>query len=416
MKHPSVVPVAALAATLFLLGSSTAYGKRKDLEITLVRPEARYFGSYSGTARIALGEVHDEGFAEAPNFLGVGPQAMYAVTLQGTRAEVIGTTVSRLLEATGLAAAPDSADYVMDMVIRRNRFFITQTAVKFRLRSEVFLEFTFRQGDSVAGRVLACGNSQRKTQIASQTKVEATYQVGLNDALSKLLNSETFQGLVGEGWRSSTERWGNPEITQIDRNKFYGPSDTAQAQIRRLRAVLQEVDATRLVLQDFALKDETYKQKQDSDPELASSYVPELVREHLQSFFPGAFETVVRRSEWQTGQGIVVAGDLLRFKIGSYMKRSMIGFGAGKDKLEAEIFFKDGASGDELFKLDLLSSNWGADFQIKKGQIRDIADQAARDISYLLVQALVPEYSYPEDLEVAFDDLPYPSEGGGVRR
>lgn len=296
------------------------------------------------------------------------------------------------------------------IVIRRNRFFINETALKFRLRSEVFLEFTFRRGDAVVGRVLACGNSQRKAQIATKTKVEATYQVGLNDALSKLVESDTFRRLVGEGWTGAIARWGNPEITHVDRDKFYGPSDTVVAQIRRARGALEAVDASTLVLRDFDLQDETYKGKKDADPELASSYLPELIRVHLEAFFPGAFATIVRSGEPQQGKGLVVAGNLLRFKIGSYMKRALIGFGAGKDKLEAEIFFQDG-SGKTLFKIDLISTNWGAGFQIKKGQIRDIADQGARDVAYLLVQALVPEYSYPADLEVAFDDVPYPSEG-----
>jgi hypothetical protein len=37
-----------------------------------------------------------------------------------------------------------------------------------------------------------------------------------------------------------------------------------------------------------------------------------------------------------------------------------------------------------------------------------MADQLARDMAYFLVEILVGEYSYPEDLEVCFDDTPYP--------
>ena len=416
--RPSVTSIAVLAAIL-LLSASSVHGKRKDLVIELMPPEAQYFGSYAGATRIALGEVRDEGFIEAPDFVGVGPEAVYAVVLAGGREGAIRSAVSKLLEVTGLAAAPGDADYLLDVVIRRNRFFINQTAIKFRLRSEVFLEFTLRQGDTVVGRVLACGNSQRKTQLASKAKVEATYQVGLNDALSKLVKSDTFRRLVGEGWTPATARWGNPEITPIDRDKFYGPSDTAQAEVYPARLALVDVDPKTLVLQDFALMDQKYLEDKGADPELAASYLPELVRVHLGAFFPGAFATVERRGEPQPGDGVVLAGNLLRFKIGSFAKRVWIGFGAGKDKLEAEVLFQDGA-GQELFKLDIVSSNWGAGFQIKKGQLRDIADQAARDIAYLLVQALVPDYTYPPDLEVAFDGLPYPSAGsrreGDVRR
>ena len=60
--------------------------------------------------------------------------------MESPRDEAIGAAVSGLLEVTGLAAPPDSADYVMDVVIRRNRFFFHQPAGKFKLQSEVFLE------------------------------------------------------------------------------------------------------------------------------------------------------------------------------------------------------------------------------------------------------------------------------------
>lgn len=197
-------------------------------------------------------------------------------------------------------------------------------------------------------------------------------------------------------------------MERIDRDKFYGPTDLARLQVSNAREALMGVDATTLILQDFAMKDEKFVAKEDSDPEFAAAYLPELVRVHLEAFYPGAFPRIGRRAEWQDGEGLVLTGDLLRFKIGSFAKRAWIGFGAGKDLLEAAVVLREGAGGEELFRLMVVSSNWGAGFQVKKGQIRDMAEQAARDIAFLLVQAAVPDYAYPDGLEVAFDGEPYP--------
>jgi hypothetical protein len=407
MHHKSVLPIVVLV--LLTLGLPAQ--ARKDLNLTLQPPTAADFGKYSGEARIALGEVVDDGFAESPHFLGMGPQAVYSVLLVQTREESVRTAVSHLLKETGLfAAKPADATYTMDVTIRRLRFFIHQTAFRFRLRTAAFIEFTFRQGDSVVGRVLACGNSQNQAQVATKKKVETTYQYGFDDALHKLVGSETFTRIVGDGWQPGTgsAEGGEYKIMRITRDRFYGPSDLIRSEIEKAKHTIKPGAAPVLILQDFKLKDEKYQAREDADLELAERYLPELLREHF-AFYPGAFEAVERREEWKGGEGLVVTGDLLRFKIGSFMKKVLIGLGSGKDKLEAVVYFKDGATGDELYKLDFKSSGWGAGWQIKRGQVRDMADQLARDLAFFLVETLVEGYSYPENLEVRFDDIPYPS-------
>lgn len=384
----------------------------KDFVLTLQSPTSENFGKYSGGTRIALGAVVDDGFAENPDFLGMGPQAIYSVLLSQTREDSVRTAVSQLLEETGLlAGTPAEATYTLDVTIRRLRFFVHQTIGRFRLRTEAFLEFTFRQGDAVVGRVLACGNSQNQAQFASKKKVQATYQYGFDDALYKLVQSETFTRILGDGWSpgSGSAEGGEYNVMRITRNRFYGPSDLIRTEIENARGAI-EPDARRvLILQDFELKDEKYKTRKDADPDLAERYLPELLREHF-AFFPGAFESIERRGEWEKAEGLVVTGDLLRFKIGSYMKRALVGFGAGKDKLEAVVRVKDGVTGDELYKLHFKSSAWGEGWQFKRGQIRDMADQLARDLAFFLVEIGTTKYSYPEELEVRFDDIPYPSD------
>jgi hypothetical protein len=406
VNRKSMVPIVVF--TLLALGLPARAAK--DLVLTLQPPASTNFGKYSGEARIILGAVVDDGFTEGPHFLGMGPQAAYSVFLNQTREESVRAAVSHLLEEAGLVPdTPAEATHTMDVTIRRLRFFIHQTFGRFRLRSEVFLEFTFRQEDAVAGRVLACGNSQNHAQFASKKKVQATYQYGFDDALYKLVESETFSRILGDGWSSGSgsAEGGEYKIMRITRNRFYGPSDLIRTEIENARSAI-EPDARRvLILQDFELKDEKYKTRKDADLELARRYLPELLREHL-VFFPGAFDVVERRAEWEHAEGLVVTGDLLRFKIGSYMKRALIGFGAGKDKLEAMVQFRDGATGEELYRLDFKSSAWGAGWQMKRGQIRDMADQLARDLAFFLVEVGTTGYSYPEDLEVRFDDIPYP--------
>jgi len=407
------VRLAGALVTLLVL--ATPAQAASDLELELRDLSAAQLGRNEGATRIALGEVVDDGFSESPNFLGMGPQATYAVLTAQTRQESVERAISHLLQETSLlAASPSEATYVLDVRIVRLRFFIHQTFGRFRLRSEVFIEFSFRKGDEVVGRVLACGNSQNQAQVASKKKVEATYQFGFDDALYKLLRSDTFLRLVGDGWKagSGSAVGGEYNIDRISRDRFYGPSDLIRTEIGKARKVLKP-GVSHIVLQDFDLKDDKYESGKDADPDFARTYLPELVREHLHAFFPGAFDVVEKRKEWEDKEGAaVLTGDLLRFKVGSYLKRALIGFGAGKDKLEATVVIKNGADGKDLFKMSFADSNWGAGWQIKRGQIRDMADQLARDLAYFLVKSLVGDYSYPADLEVCFDGAPYPEEGG----
>jgi hypothetical protein len=406
----------AIPAVLWLLcgliASMPICEAREPLEIPLALPQAAALGNQGGATRISLGEVTDECFAESSAYLGMGPQSVYTITLTTPREVAAREAVLHVLRETGmLAATPADAAYVVDVAVLRNHFATHTTAGRFRLRSEVFLEFAFRQGETVVGKVLACGNSETHAQVATKKKITATYQAGLNDALYKLLHSKTFVRLAGDGWRPGTPDDASDEytITHIHKDEFYGPTDFIRKEVEKASKAFEARGARRLVLADFAMKDPKFAKQKKADPEFAVQLMPELVREHLNAFYPGAFETIERGEKGDETEGILVTGDLLRFKIGSFNKRALIGFGAGKDKLELAAIFKDASRDEDLYKLDILTSSWGEMWQFKRGQIKDMADQAARDIAYFLVKTLAPDYQTPADLEVPFDEEPDPS-------
>ena len=396
--------ILSLLAGIFLPVSICS--AREPLEISLTLPGSASLGTHSGKARIMLGQVSDEGFAENTSYLGMGPQSIYTIQLTDSREETVKKAILHLLKETGLlAASPQEATATLDVRIVRNHFTTHQTAARFRLRSEVFLDFSFKRGNAAAERVLACGNAETHAQIATKEKIKAVYQAGINDALFKLVNSKTFARLVGEGWKpgSRSDESSKYEITRIDKASFYGPTDSIQEEVKKASTALESKRARHVILQDFVLKDTDYSEKEDADPKFASRLIPELVRENLNAFYPGAFETIDRGSQGGIAESVEVSGDLLKFKVGSFYKRALIGFGAGKDKLEITVVFNESGTTKELYTLHILSSGWGAAWQMKRGQVRDMADQAGRDIAYFLVTTLVPGYSPPTDLEVCFD-------------
>ena len=103
----------------------------------------------------------------------------------------------------------------------------------------------------------------------------------------------------------------------------------------------------------------------------------------------------------------------------------MIGYGAGKDKLDVVVQLRDGVSGEELIELHRVSSDWGTSawsqapagqtgFSLRLtgplgGPVEEMADQMARDLASFFVRHLAGDYQYPEDLEVIVD---WPEESG----
>lgn len=396
----------AVATVLFLIGGLLlpwpSHAARKPKEVVLELPDRSALGTYTGANRITLGQVSDRTFAESDSFLGMGPQATYAIQHPKPRAEMVEEALLQVLKESGLlSSSPTGAAYTLDVEILRDHFTAHQTVGRFRLRSEVFLKALFHKGGETAGSVVAAGNAEMRAQVATQAKVHATYAAGFNDALHKLLQSEALSRLAGEGWKPGTPAPPSDkhEITRIRKDEFYGPSKFIMEEAEKVSEAFAAVRSRRVYLQAFEMKDEKYAKSKDADLEYASNLIPELVGEHLRAFHPGALEI----GEGDGADGIIVSGEVLKYKAGSLMKRALVGLGAGKDKLEVSIRFQDGSNGKEIHSMEVLSTNWGAIFQLKRGQVRDMADQLAKDLAYLLVSSLAPDYSAPVELELVVD-------------
>ena len=402
---------------LFLLAAvaaPAALAAPKDLTVAPALPPASALGAYSGSTSFALGEVKDATFSESPTHVGIGPAAMYQIVTAKPRAE---TTRAALADAFGrvglLAKAPAEPTYTVDVTLRRFRTQTHAGFARFRLRSEIFLEFDFRQAGQSVGRVLAAGNSQQYAQLANKGKYEDAFQVAFNDAVHKLFNSRTLARLAGAGWAPVPAPLvsGEKSATRIAKDEFYGPTDRALAEAAAAATSMQAgAGLDTLRLPDFALDRVGGDQKSAvADADYARALLPALIEEHLNAFYPGAFTTIARGPAATSGPGLVVDGNLDNFRVGNRALQVWVGFGAGKDELKGRVDFKDGATGAALHGFNAGSSNWGAGWQSKKGTIRDMADQLARDIAYFLVRTTRPNYQPPQDIEVLFDATPYPS-------
>ena len=408
--------VTPIALFLFLLAIGTAlpaYAERRDLEVGLKIPSANELGAYTGAAGFSIGEVTDATFSESPSHVGVGPQAIYEIVTVGTRAEAIRKGVTEAFGQAGLLkTTPAPSMYTVDITLRRVHEQTHMTFSRFRLRSEIFLEFTLKKNGISEGRVLASGNAQTYAQVATKAKYTEVFQLAFNDAIYKLFNSKTLARIAGEGWKPvpAPAESGKYDATRIRKDEFYGPTDSIQEEASKASKAVQAAGSFSAVsLPDFELTAVTGKTNSAvADVAFARALVPALVQEHLNAFFPGAFTTIERPVAGAAKQGLLVGGKLDDFQVGNYYLRSLVGFGAGKDKLEGEIFFRDAATGNTLYSFKAVSSNWGAGWQTKRGTIRDMADQLARDIAYFLVQTAAPNYQPPQDLEILFDDTRYP--------
>ena len=406
--------IAALVLGLFAFGlvsALPAHAERRDLEIAVKLPPANELGSYSGSTGFSIGEVRDATFSESPSHLGMGPESTYEIVTAGTRAESVRKGIGDALASAGLLKASPTT-YTVDITLRRVHQQTHMTFTRFRLRSEIFLEFNFRKNGVSEGRVLASGNAQTYAQLATQSKYIENYQLAFNDAVFKLFNSKTLARIAGEGWKPvpAPAVGGSYNATRILKDEFYGPTDSIQAEALKAANALKAAGPVSVIaLPDFELTKVSGKSNSAvSDVAFARAIVPALVQEHLNAFFPGAFDNIERQAKAAPKQGLVLDGKLEDFVIGNYYARAIIGLGAGKDKLEGEIFFKDAATGNILYSFKTISSNWGAGWQTKRGNIRDMADQLARDIAYFLVQTSAPNYQPPQDLEIIFDDTRYP--------
>lgn len=425
------------ACVLLLFGQSTdANAGRLTFEVPLELPEPGTLGAYRGDVRFALGDVRDEVFAESPEFLGTFEtthKGLHVVVGEMSREETVTTAVTQILGGIGLlATSPGDASHTLDVHIRRERLWYLYSRPR-RLRGEVFLEFVITAERSGPRRVLACGNAEALTG-SPKDKVAQVYQSAFQDAFKKFLASEAFSLIVGTGWRPGQSDDDPSGIDHIDRKVFYGPSDYVVGEVLPLATpALPQGPIPRLILQDFNLMDANLsKKKARFSADLARRSIPELVREHLEAFYPGAIPEIERRSSWADREGLVMTGEIIRYDSSG-----------DKHRLMVYILFQDGETGELLFSLrvhwertnvraaglldaavkaikysadekKMLASriegastaSWTGQFA--SGWMKDMVDYLAHSIAYLLTASVRPDYSYPEEVEVHFDSTPYP--------
>ena len=402
---------AVVAAILVFATQADAGLLSRTVEVSVVPLKSSAPEVYGGASSIALGRVVDDAYAETPDFLGMGVESAYRVVVHGGRVSSVTEGVVQVLQSAGvLALSSDAASHTVNVFIRRNRFSVDGKL----LRAEVFLEFVFLRDGSPVGRVLACGNAERKHPVVTtgKTLAKSAYRSAFNNALNKLLQSTTLAEVLGPGWKPGAELGAEKDrkITRISRDQLYGPTEFTQDElVPRVAPLLRGLGSQKLVLLDLEVKDSKYLKKRKADPQFASSLLPGLLRERLQAFYPGAFSTIERRRTWEPGEdSLVVSGEVLQFNPG----RAKTGY-------VANLQFRDGKTDELLHTMQISEGSsavpgivalsltgWGF-VEITTG-LRDMHDDIARELAYLLVKTLPEDYAYPEDLEVNFDDLPYP--------
>jgi hypothetical protein len=431
---------------MLIIAAHPAWSKKgQEKEVFAIElPEITLFGSYGhheGATRLVLGEILDDGFAETPDFLGW--YQVSKVVLPATRQETVRHAVENLLRETGLLASPGAErTHTLDVVIRRNRLLRSPTHYKYPLRVEVFLEFTIREAGVPVARVLACGNSENMAKVGLRIKaltesLKISYEHAMDDALRKFVDSAALRNLVGDNWKPGTPPAPPEGMGRIRHDHYYGPVVGKEAHFRgaykdssgleSLAATLAGKSYDRIILEEFEVHDAEFRQKRPSQLKATCLCLPGLIREHLGAFYPGAFDTVEFRGDGPTEGSLVISGDVYFLRMGQL-----------KNGSEAEVHFRDGSTGEKLFTLRSFTSAaadpwWdgaiamgltmpkGAKKQRKTSDfdawwaeldaatsVREKDDNVARDLAYVLVQALRPDYEYPGDLEVSFDGLPYP--------
>jgi hypothetical protein len=329
--------------------------------------------------------------------------------------------VEEMLRAAGLlASSPEEATHVVDIVVRRNHLSVPGHGIG----AEVFLEFVLRRGEDELGSVLTCGVAQRSPFRYSRKVLAATYQEAFDEALHHLFESYTLAELLGEGWRAGSERPGSqgegPKVAS-GAAKTEPASEFKRAEEARAVKALQSREFSRLVLEEFTIDDAKYLEQEDAAPDALGRYLPRLVQEHLDAFHPGALEASLSDGEAPAEGDLVLTGQILRYKKGNLWKKAMIGYGAGKDKLDVAVQLRDGGSGETLLELHRVSSDWGGYGRSQQppgkpgvsaslsfsgprgGPVAEMADQLGRDLASFLVRHLADGYEYPEGLEVVAD-------------
>lgn len=386
---------------LFLSSTSLVAGMRDDL---VIQPNFRgltYYGAFEKTVPVAVGEVADRRSVSDRKFLGKGPNGVYEIYSQDPPETYLRAALQESLKSLGLAA-PEGVkpEITVDAEVWRSHVWVRMGA-RARLRCEINVRFLVSRVGKPASAVSVIGNSEIKGQVVTKERWKALFDQALYDTMEKFAASQTLAKALPAEVIASFKKSATPapearyKAAEIETAKFYGPTE--------LVSKLPKVDLSGydiLEIREFKLTDKDFK----GDVAATQRMMPGAVMDRIGGRYPTLFRAVSfgdvkLGTPPAKGSRLVIEGDLPQVAAGSFMKRAIIGFGAGRVSLDMNLRLIDGESGKELAKLDMKSRNWGAAWQSDEGELEDMVDRMASDLAYYLVAQHNPSYK-TEDEEV----------------
>ena len=384
----------ALLPVLCLLALTAS--AREDLYIQSTFKGLTYHGKYASGVPVAIGKVVDRRSVADRRFLGKGPNGIYEVFSQEPPEAYIKAALQEALGSLGLAATGGAQPALtVNAEIWRTHLWVRMGA-RARMRGEMHVRFELERAGKSLGTVSAIGNAEIKGQIVTKARWNALFEATLYDLMEKFASSETLkkalpQETVASFAKAATpkpEKYNAAEIEAI----FYGPTD--------LVGKLPKVDLTGydvVEIRDFKLTDTNFKGDVNTTQKMVPGAVMDRIGGRYPTLFRGATFGDVKVGDPSKGKKLIIEGELPQVAAGSFMRRSLIGFGAGKVQLVMNVKLIDGDSGKELAALDMKSLNWGAGWQSDEGELEDMVDRMAADLAYYLVNQHNPKYKTDEE-------------------
>ncbi len=385
-RFAAVLCVLVLAPALFA-------GLRDDLYIPSTFNGLTHYGAFEKHVPVAVGKVIDRRSVSDKRALGSGPNGAYGLFSQDPPDAYIRAALEQSLKSLGLEPNEgETPELTVDAEIWRAHAWV-RVGARARLRCEINVRFLVN-GNTVS----VIGNSEIKGQVVTKARWVSLFNDALSDTMEKFAASQTFTKALPSEVTASFKKSTAPAPSRynagdIETAKFYGPTDLVKQ--------LPKVDLTSydvLEIREFTLADKNFK----GDVATAQRMVPGSVMDRLGGRYPGLFRAVsfgeAKLGEAPSGaKRLVIEGDLPQVAAGSFMKRAIIGFGAGRVSFAMNVRLVDGESGKPLTTLEMKSLNWGAAWQSDEGELEDMVDRMAADLAYYLVNQHNPSYKSGEE-------------------
>lgn len=396
MRKRIVVLIVAVVLSL----SNVYAGLRDDLILEPKFTGLTHYGAFEERVPVAIGKVTDRRSVTDRKFLGKGPNGVYEIYTKDTPDVYVRAALAETLKSLGLAAAEgETPALTIDADVWRSHIW-ARVGARARLRGETNVRFTIRDRDGApVGTVSVVGNSEIKGQMVTKERWKALFDQVIYDTMEKLAASQTFNKALPAEVTASFRKSTTPapqarfNASEIETTKFYGPTE--------LVAQLAKVDLSQydvLEIRDFKLTDKDFK----GDVEATQKMVPAAVMDRIGGLYPTLFRAA-SYGETKLGAApagakrLIIEGDLPQVAAGSFMKRAMIGFGAGRVSLAMNVRLIDGDTNKQLAALDMKSLNWGAAWQADEGELEDMVRRMASDLTYYLVAQRNPNYKSDDE-------------------